>query len=721
MKATSLQFLQNNVDPATDPYVFLMGYYAPDDGGEGEFFWDSGNTDTANGGTIVASLYPGSPAGRWKRLYDRELNVKWFGAKGDGIANDVVPIQKTIAAMPLDGGHLLFPSGTYIQGDGSNPSYPLPYSGPADIGTDISFTFENFTNFCIRGKGAVIKAHPDNSCIVANKGFYFNQCSDGLIEGLSYDGSKMERQPVGGDNAPYNVQNGFHFDTCTRITVSDVKANYCVMDGFMVNSSALSAENKWSEDIRFIGCQANHNYRQGLSVVNGKRISCVRSEFSYSGDVYGTLPMAGIDFEEGYDTPNGRGQTDCLVDNCLFSYNNGNGLSFHYGTRNSRVIHSTFIENDFFNAPDGALLSVNNDIIGNTFINAGMECMGGGELIEDNVFNSNMSRSYWLILRDNNEAYSKGYSRPQIFRNNYIKNELSAAPAGTFGAMTIDSNNARVEGNQFVNILNTLGDHYVLFCNRNGYQFTNNNYVIRKKEGDTATVNGTVNFGNTTPERYAGNTIDPAYTSAADYFPTYRTYLPSQGNECEARISRLVALDAGEVFDVFLPVQGTMKVMVNGSYQATIADGAKEEVFWYGYLPNSTHGNSRKLLQTTDNANKAVHFTDVYTKNGRLCITGRQPNGEKQVLSVQVTFIPYGGQVVPLQNLEISDGYPDPGTLTFKNIYSGAGAGPSTSRPGSAGTYYTGADTGAVYLDTTLSKPIWFNGSSWIDASGTVV
>ncbi|WP_162902954.1 hypothetical protein [Taibaiella koreensis] len=58
MKATSLQFLQDNVDPATDLYVFLMGYYAPDDGGEGEFFWDNGNTDTVNGGTIVASLYP---------------------------------------------------------------------------------------------------------------------------------------------------------------------------------------------------------------------------------------------------------------------------------------------------------------------------------------------------------------------------------------------------------------------------------------------------------------------------------------------------------------------------------------------------------------------------------------------------------------------------------------------------------------------------------------
>ena len=28
---------------------------------------------------------------------------------------------------------------------------------------------------------------------------------------------------------------------------------------------------------------------------------------------------------------------------------------------------------------------------------------------------------------------------------------------------------------------------------------------------------------------------------------------------------------------------------------------------------------------------------------------------------------------------------------------------------------------GAEYFDTTLSKPIWHNGTNWIDALGTIV
>ena len=31
------------------------------------------------------------------------------------------------------------------------------------------------------------------------------------------------------------------------------------------------------------------------------------------------------------------------------------------------------------------------------------------------------------------------------------------------------------------------------------------------------------------------------------------------------------------------------------------------------------------------------------------------------------------------------------------------------------------ADTGFLYYDTTIGKPIWWSGSSWKDATGTIV
>lgn len=711
MKAASLQFLQNNVDPATDPYVFLMGYYAPDDGGEGEFFWDNGNTDAANGGTIVASLFPGSATGRWKRLYDNELNVKWFGAKGDGTANDVLPIQKAIAAMPLDGGHLLFPSGVYLQKSITNASGPI----------SIAFTFNNYRNFKISGKGALIKADIANACIPENKGFYFEDCSDGLVEGLTYDGSKMERAPAGGDPDSSNRQNGFHFRACQRITVSDVRSNYCVMDGFMVEGrTSGNVAVKWCEDIRLIGCQANYGYRQGLSALNVKRLSCVRSEFSYTGTTYGTSPMAGIDLE-ATDGSLQQGQIDCVIDNCLFANNLGFGLAFHTATVNSRVMHSTFLNNEFFNAPDPDNLSINNDIVSNTFVNCGINSQGGGELIENNIFKCDGGRSYVLHIADPHESYQKGRSRKQIFRNNLIDNSFAALPAaGIFGVMQLVSNNAEIEGNTFTNIFNPSDESkYVFYAEVSGYSFRNNTYKVSSAFGST--LQGKFSFA-AAPALIKDNIIPSNYSTVNPAFPTYKTYIPPTGNECTAEVSRLVKIEDGQVFDITLPEMGTLKVTINGSYQATNADDSKEEIFWYGLMDNVQPDNTRKLQWTSNKANRAVHFTDVYQKSdGTICITGRQPDGQKQILSVKASFLASGGRFVPVPNLTISQGYANPGTLTFKNIYSGDGAGPSSTRPGSAGTYYTGADTGAVYLDTTLGKPIWFNGSDWIDASGTVV
>ena len=94
----------------------LLGYHAPGDGGGGEFYWDALSTEPDNGGTVIE---PGSnpAAGRWKRLVDGPLSVKWFGAKGDGQANryDTAAIQATIKSVNANkGGTVFFPTGVYV-------------------------------------------------------------------------------------------------------------------------------------------------------------------------------------------------------------------------------------------------------------------------------------------------------------------------------------------------------------------------------------------------------------------------------------------------------------------------------------------------------------------------------------------------------------------------------------------------------------------------------
>lgn len=60
----------------------VLGYAKPGDGGGGIFFWDANSGRTADGGIVFQA---GTHPGRWIRNTDGNIiNVKWFGAFGDG-------------------------------------------------------------------------------------------------------------------------------------------------------------------------------------------------------------------------------------------------------------------------------------------------------------------------------------------------------------------------------------------------------------------------------------------------------------------------------------------------------------------------------------------------------------------------------------------------------------------------------------------------------------
>lgn len=77
---------------------------------EGQWYYDAADTTSAdNYGTVRVT----ADGKRIKRYINTPINVKWFGAKGDGIINDTIAIQKAIDFIP-EGFNLFIPKGKYL-------------------------------------------------------------------------------------------------------------------------------------------------------------------------------------------------------------------------------------------------------------------------------------------------------------------------------------------------------------------------------------------------------------------------------------------------------------------------------------------------------------------------------------------------------------------------------------------------------------------------------
>ena len=64
-----------------------LGYYNAGDGGANAFYWDGTSVATDNGGTIIKPTSV-SGAGRWLAVNTLYITPKIFGARGDGVADD---------------------------------------------------------------------------------------------------------------------------------------------------------------------------------------------------------------------------------------------------------------------------------------------------------------------------------------------------------------------------------------------------------------------------------------------------------------------------------------------------------------------------------------------------------------------------------------------------------------------------------------------------------
>jgi len=133
LTADSIKDLPTSVNDGDT--VFVKSYHSDVEGGGGVFVYDStADKATHNGGTIIDTdvVFPtdwsdttqqttwftaGTGTGCWIRKYDGAVNVKWFGAKGDGTTDDTLAIQKVMDNYST----IFIPNGTF-KAEGLNNS-----------------------------------------------------------------------------------------------------------------------------------------------------------------------------------------------------------------------------------------------------------------------------------------------------------------------------------------------------------------------------------------------------------------------------------------------------------------------------------------------------------------------------------------------------------------------------------------------------------------------
>lgn len=138
------------------------------------------------------------------------VNVKDFGAKGDGVTDDTANIQKTIDSLKTTGGTVFFPEGTYLV---------------SQAGTNKSWCLELRSNIFYVGLGyeskIVLKAGQNKFVRLMSTGLNEN-VKNIIISGLHLDGNKAKQ------NKAYEQQHAI-----LLAGVEDCEVRHCIIHDFI--------------------------------------------------------------------------------------------------------------------------------------------------------------------------------------------------------------------------------------------------------------------------------------------------------------------------------------------------------------------------------------------------------------------------------------------------------------------------------------------------------
>jgi polygalacturonase len=235
------------------------------------------------------------------------LNVKNFGARGDGLHDDTNAINNAIAALPTAGGTVYIPAGTYL----------VDTTKRVNLRSNMLLQMDADTK--LKAKTSTVK----RAYILYSYGRH-----DVEIAGGQLIGERDTHKYYSGTTDEWNM--GIEIIGGQRITIRDLWVGNCTGDGICIGGGAY--------DVVIDNVVSTNNRRQGLSITKSSKIRVYDSEFSYTN---GTSPECGIDIEP--DLP--ASCTDIIIDNCSLKYNAKYGINVYKNARHVTVRNCTIERN----------------------------------------------------------------------------------------------------------------------------------------------------------------------------------------------------------------------------------------------------------------------------------------------------------------------------------------------------------------------------------------
>ena len=118
--------------------VTSLGYRTVSDNAGGTYRWVAAATGGDNGIVIDGNTTYGS-AGRWVRLYQGDIDPRWYGAYGNGTDSDSAYVTLAVTYAKTQGKGLKLTKGTYLLSTAVDLSLPITYDPSA------MFSFNNFS------------------------------------------------------------------------------------------------------------------------------------------------------------------------------------------------------------------------------------------------------------------------------------------------------------------------------------------------------------------------------------------------------------------------------------------------------------------------------------------------------------------------------------------------------------------------------------------------